>query len=199
MRIGVLALQGDFERHQQALQRLGIETVLVRKPGQLLGCDGLVLPGGESTTFVRLMREAELWEPLKQFCDQFPVFGTCAGLIVLAAELVNQAVDTLGAIDISVRRNAYGRQRESFVGEVALAFGEDRRPYEGVFIRAPKIVRVGPSVTVLGTHRDEPVLVTNGTVLAATFHPELTQDLRIHSLFVEMVRGSLASRKVVLD
>jgi 5'-phosphate synthase pdxT subunit len=194
MRIGILALQGDFERHEAALRRLDVDTVLVRKPAQLQDCDGLILPGGESTTFVHLMRETELWEPLKSFCDRQPVFGTCAGLIVLATEVVNQRVDTLGAIDITVRRNAYGRQRESFVADVELTVGQDRRPFEGVFIRAPRILRVGSSTTVLGTRGEEPVLVSNGQILAATFHPELTDDLRIHSLFVDMVRGWLAGR-----
>ncbi len=189
MRIGILALQGDFAEHGKMLERLGVDTVLVRKPAELLGCSGLVLPGGESTTFVKLLRESELWEPMKAFCDSRPVFGTCAGLIVLASEVVNQKVDTLGALDISVRRNAYGRQRESFVDDVRLNFGNDGKTYQGVFIRAPKVERVGESVTVLGVRRDEPVLVSNGQILAATFHPELTTDARIHAYFVEMVKA----------
>lgn len=193
MRIGILALQGDFALHEAVLKDLGVETVLVRKPAQLRDCDGLILPGGESTTFVRLMREGEMWEPLRRFCDERPVFGTCAGLIVLASEVVNQKVETLGVLDISVRRNAYGRQRESFVDAVQLEF-DGREPFEGVFIRAPRIERVGDSVTVLGVRRDEPVLVTNGQVLAATFHPELTSDRRVHRYFLEMVRGWPSTR-----
>ena len=177
MRIGVLALQGNFREHAAMLRRLGAEPLEVRKPEQLDGLDGLVIPGGESTTFMRLMRLYGLEEAVRSF--ERPVFGTCAGLIVLDR-------DHLGLIDVEVARNAYGRQVFSFEADLDLA-GEDT-PLRGVFIRAPRVERAGDGVEVLAEHDGEPVLLRQGRFLVATFHPELTDDTRVHELFLEAVR-----------
>jgi 5'-phosphate synthase pdxT subunit len=177
MKIGVLALQGNFREHAAMLRRLGAEPVEVRKPEQLEGLDGLVVPGGESTTFVRLMRLYGLEDAIRAF--QQPVLGTCAGLIVLDR-------DHLGLVDVEVARNAYGRQVSSFEADLALA-GEDE-PLRGVFIRAPRVTAAGDGVEVLARLDGEPVLVRQGRFLVATFHPELTDDTRVHELFLESVR-----------
>jgi 5'-phosphate synthase pdxT subunit len=177
MKIGVLALQGNFREHAAMLRRLGAEAVEVRKPEQLEGLDGLVVPGGESTTFVRLMRLYGLEDAIRAF--QQPVLGTCAGLIVLDR-------DHLGLVDVEVARNAYGRQVSSFEADLALA-GEDE-PLRGVFIRAPRVTAAGDGVEVLARLDGEPVLVRQGRFLVATFHPELTDDTRVHELFLESVR-----------
>ncbi|HFE52746.1 MAG TPA: pyridoxal 5'-phosphate synthase glutaminase subunit PdxT [Bacteroidetes bacterium] len=187
MKIGVLALQGDFAKHQAMLTRLGAEAPEIRLPGELKDLDGLVVPGGESTTFSKLMKETGVWDALRFFANSHPIFGTCAGLIILANELVNQQVETLRLLDVAVQRNAYGRQRESFVGPITLNLDGDTSTYPGVFIRAPKIVRLGKGVQTLGRHGDDPVLVRSGNILAATFHPELTDDTRIHAYFIRMV------------
>ncbi len=189
MRIGVLALQGDFDAHRQRLQELGAEVVLVRKPEQLDDVDGLVIPGGESGTFLKLLGEAG-FEKLKQFVRMKPTFGTCAGAILLASDVDNPKQAGLGAIDISIRRNAYGRQVDSSIRQgrfVDEKLGDS--PIEMVFIRAPKIERVGPGVEVLATEGDDPVVVRQGKVMAATFHPELSQDSRVHQEFLELVRN----------
>jgi pyridoxal 5'-phosphate synthase pdxT subunit len=177
MRIGVLALQGNFREHAAMLRRLGAEPVEVRKPEQLEGLDGLVVPGGESTTFVRLMRLYGLEEAIRSF--EQPVFGTCAGLIVLGR-------DHLGLVDVEVARNAYGRQVHSFEADLDLA-GE-REPLRGVFIRAPRVISAGDDVEVLAELDGEPVLLRQGRFLVATFHPELTDDTRVHELFIDAVR-----------
>jgi pyridoxal 5'-phosphate synthase pdxT subunit len=177
MRIGVLALQGNFREHAAMLRRLGAEPVEVRKPEQLDGLDGLVIPGGESTTFMRLMRLYGLEEAIRRF--EQPVLGTCAGLIVLGR-------DHLGLVDVDVARNAYGRQVFSFEADLDLA-GEEK-PLRGVFIRAPRVQRVGEEVEVLGELEGEPVLLRQGRFLVATFHPELTDDTRVHELFIDAVR-----------
>jgi 5'-phosphate synthase pdxT subunit len=177
MRIGVLALQGNFREHAAMLRRLGADPVEVRKPEQLAGLDGLVIPGGESTTFMRLMRLYGLEDAIRRF--EQPVLGTCAGLIVLDR-------DHLGLIDVEVARNAYGRQVFSFEADLDLA-GEDR-PLRGVFIRAPRVQRAGDGVEVLGELDGEPVLLRQGRFLVATFHPELTDDTRVHELFLDAVR-----------
>ena len=184
MKIGVLALQGDFDAHRKRLQDLGAEVVLVKKPEQLDDIDGLVIPGGESGTFLKLLGTAG-FEKLKQFVTTKPTFGTCAGAILLAKEVENPKQVGLGAIDISIRRNAYGRQVDSSIrkGE----FGTS--PIEMVFIRAPKIERVGSAVKVLATEGDDPVVVRQDRVMAATFHPELSDDTRVHQAFVDMVRN----------
>jgi 5'-phosphate synthase pdxT subunit len=177
LRIGVLALQGNFREHASVLRRLGAEVVEVRKPEQLDGLDGLIVPGGESTAMRRLMRIYGLEEPLASFAG--PLFGTCAGMILFDRR-------HLDLIDVEVERNAYGRQVASFEDDVELD-GEEK-PLRGVFIRAPRLEEAGPDVEVLGRLRGEPVLVRQGRVLAASFHPELTDDTRVHERFLALVR-----------
>jgi 5'-phosphate synthase pdxT subunit len=175
--IGVLAVQGNFREHAAMLRRLGADVVEVRKPEELEGLDGLVIPGGESTAIMRLIRLYGLEEAIRRFAR--PVFGTCAGLILLDRE-------HLDLVDLSVERNAYGRQVASFETDLDLA-GESE-PLRGVFIRAPRIRETGPDVEVLAEHDGEPVLVRQGRFLAATFHPELTDDTRVHERFLGVVR-----------
>jgi 5'-phosphate synthase pdxT subunit len=177
LRIGVLAVQGNFREHAQMLRRLGADTVEVRKPEELEGLDGLVIPGGESTTFMRLMRLYGLDEALRRF--ERPVFGTCAGMIVLGR-------DHLGLVDVQVRRNAFGRQVASFETDLEVA-GEDE-PVRAIFIRAPWIEAVGDGVEVLAEVEGRPVLARDGRFLVAAFHPELTDDTRLHERFLELVR-----------
>jgi 5'-phosphate synthase pdxT subunit len=177
VRIGVLAIQGDFREHASVLRRLGAEPVEVRKPEELDGLDGLVIPGGESTAIARLARIYGLEEALRRF-DR-PVFGTCAGMILLDRE-------HLGLVDISVRRNAYGRQVSSF--EADLELEGEREPLRGVFIRAPRVAEVGSGVEVLAELDGEPVLLRDGRFIVASFHPELTDDTRVHELFIDLVR-----------
>ncbi len=178
MKIGVLAVQGNFREHAAMLRRLGADPVEVRKPEQLQELDGLVIPGGESTTFMRLMRLYGLEEAVRGF--ERPILGTCAGLIVLDRE-------HLGLLDVDVERNAYGRQVASFEADLDLA-GEGK-PLRGVFIRAPRVERVGGDVEVLAELDGEPVLLRQGRFLVATFHPELTDDTRVHRLFLDLVRA----------
>jgi 5'-phosphate synthase pdxT subunit len=178
MRIGVLALQGNFREHATVLGRLGADVIEVRKPRELEGLDGLVIPGGESTAIGRLVRIYGLEEALRRF--ERPVFGTCAGMILLGRD------GLLGRVDVGVRRNAYGRQVASFEADLDLA-GEEE-PLRGVFIRAPQVDDVGPEVEVLAELDGEPVLLRDGRYLAASFHPELTDDTRVHERFLEMVR-----------
>jgi 5'-phosphate synthase pdxT subunit len=177
LRIGVLAVQGNFREHAVMLRRLGAEVVEVRKPEQLAGVDGLVIPGGESTAFTRLMRLYGLDEAIRAF--EGPVFGTCAGMIVLDR-------DHLGLVDVRVRRNAFGRQLASFETDLGLP-GEDE-PLRAVFIRAPWLEEVGPDVEVLAEVDGHPVLARQGRFLVAAFHPELTDDTRLHELFLDQVR-----------
>ena len=189
MRIGVLALQGDFDAHRRRLEELGAEVVLVRKPEQLDEIDGLVIPGGESGTFLKLLGKGG-FAKLREFVHAKPTFGTCAGAILLATEVENPKQAGLGAIDIRIRRNAYGRQIDSSIREGRLIEKNDAdSPLEMVFIRAPKIERVGPNVEVIATEgsNKEPVAVRQGSVMAATFHPELSDDTRIHKAFVDLV------------
>jgi 5'-phosphate synthase pdxT subunit len=185
MRIGVLALQGDFEAHAAALGRLGVEAVAVRTAAALDGVEGLVLPGGESTTMLRLMEVEGLDAAIAtRVRSGTPVLATCAGVVLLARE-VEPVQPSLGLLDVSVRRNAYGRQVASAVVPVRLAPAVGEPPeMEGVFIRAPRITRTGPGVEVLGWRDDDPVLVREGRILAATYHPELTPDLRVHRLLL---------------
>jgi 5'-phosphate synthase pdxT subunit len=187
MTIGVLALQGDFDAHRKRLEELGAEVVLVRKPEQLDEIDGLVIPGGESGTFLKLLGEAG-FEKLKQFVHVKPTFGTCAGAILLASEVENPKQAGLGAIDIGIRRNAYGRQVDSSIREGRfIPDKQEDSPLEMVFIRAPKIERVGPKVEIIATENGDPVAVRQGNVMAATFHPELSDDTRIHHAFLDLV------------
>ena len=190
MKVGVLALQGDFDAHRRRLEELGAEVVLVKKPEQLDGIDGLVIPGGESGTFLKLLGE-EGFEKLKQFVRLKPTFGTCAGAILLASEVENPRQNGLGAIDIGIRRNAYGRQIDSSIREGEFLQSSlsnlPASPIEMVFIRAPKIERVGPGVELLATEGADPVAVRQGTAMAATFHPELSDDPRVHQAFLDLV------------
>jgi 5'-phosphate synthase pdxT subunit len=218
MTIGVLALQGDFDAHRRRLEELGAEVVLVKKPEQLDAIDGLVIPGGESGTFLNLLGQAG-FEKLKEFVRVKPTFGTCAGAILLATEVENPTQRGLGALDIRIRRNAYGRQIDSSIREGKLLLAElspakpkkdrvkkngsgkaklpasttENLPLEMVFIRAPKIERVGPGVEVIATEGNDPVAVRQGRVMAATFHPELSDDTRVHQAFLDLVRNGKKS------
>lgn len=185
MKIGVLALQGDFDAHRRRLEELGAEVVLIKKPEQLEQIDGLVIPGGESSTFLKLLGELGFKE-LNQFVRVKPTFGTCAGAILLASEVENPPQPGLGALDIAIRRNAYGRQVDSSIRQGVFAGS----PTEMVFIRAPKIERVGPGVEVIATEGGDPVAVRQGNIMAATFHPELSQDMRVHRAFLDLVSAS---------
>lgn len=186
-RIGVLAIQGDYEAHARALREAGAEPVMVRKPEQLGGLDGLVLPGGESTTFLKFLERDGFLGALREFVNARPTFGTCAGCILLAREVLRPAQESLGVLDATVERNAYGRQIDSSIqtAETALPGG----PLEMVYIRAPRIAKVGKGVRTLAERDGFPVLVEQGHLLAATFHPELSGDRRVHRHFVEMVRS----------
>ncbi len=184
--IGVLALQGDFDAHRRRLAELGATVVLVRKPEQLDHIDGLIIPGGESGTFLKLLGAAG-FEKLKQFVRLKPTFGTCAGAILLATDIENPTQSGLGALDIGIRRNAYGRQIDSSIREGTLLGKNAEDPLEMVFIRAPKIERVGPGVEVIATEGNDPVAVRQGNVMASTFHPELSEDTRVHQAFLDLV------------
>src|SRR5271166_3874108 len=194
MTIGVLALQGDFDAHRRRLEELGADVVLVRKPEQFDDIDGLVIPGGESTTFLKLLDE-ECFRKLDEFVHSKPTFGTCAGAIMLARQVENPHQPGLDAIDITIRRNAYGRQIDSTIEENATALGGDA--LEMVFIRAPRIERVGEGVEVLAKRGDDPVLVRKGSVMAATFHPELSSDTRVHAEFLKLVKNGQITSTVV--
>lgn len=185
--IGVLALQGAFDVHAKRLAELGATTRLVRKPEDLEELDALVIPGGESTTFLKHLERAGFYEVLDTFVHTKPVFGTCAGCILLAKEVQNPPQRSFAALDITVERNAYGRQNDSLIlqADTALPGG----PMEMVFIRAPRITRLGPGIEPLAYRNGDPVLIRNGRILAATFHPELSQDRRVHQIFIDMVRG----------
>ncbi len=182
MKIGVLALQGDFDAHRRRLEELGAEVVLVKKQEQLDDIDGLVIPGGESGTFLKLLGDAG-FEKLRQFVRLKPTFGTCAGAILLASEVENPKQAGLGALDIRIRRNAYGRQIDSSIREGLLGTS----PLEMVFIRAPKIEHVGQGVEIIATEGSDPVAVRQGRAMAATFHPELSDDTRVHQAFLDLV------------
>jgi pyridoxal 5'-phosphate synthase pdxT subunit len=195
MRIGVLALQGDFDLHAKALARCGVQAIEVRKPEQLADVDGLIIPGGESTTLLKLMDAWGFVPALEKFhTEGRPIFGTCAGLILLARDVENPSQFSLGFIDVGVERNAYGRQRESFEAHGSARFDGRATPVEMVFIRAPRIRRVGAGVETLATWKDEPVMARQGSVLVATFHPELTNDPTVHEYFCAMVSRAAARR-----
>ena len=185
MKIGVLALQGDFEAHARALRSAGAEPFEVRTSSELDSADGLIIPGGESTTMRKLATNYGLLEPLRERAHEgLPIFGTCAGMIACARTITDGEPPILGVVDIDVRRNAYGRQVQSFEADIDVAgIGEMR----AVFIRAPRVERVGPAVEVLATHDGEPVVVRQGPILLAAFHPELTEDARLHEVFVALI------------
>ena len=189
MKVGVLALQGAFREHCEVLDALGIECVEVRVPEHLGGIDALILPGGESTTMTRLLDTSGLRAPLTDLLrDGLPALGTCAGLILVAVEVLDGRADQvpLGVLDVTVRRNAYGRQRDSFEADLAVA-GLAGPSFPGVFIRAPVVERVGAEVEVLAEYAGEPVLVRGRSVWGTTFHPELSGDLRVHQRFLQEV------------
>ncbi len=188
-RIGILAIQGDYAAHAEALAESGATPVEVRKREELAGLDGLILPGGESTTILKFLERGHLFDDLKHFCSTHPVFGTCAGAILLAREVRNPSQRSLGVLDIVVERNAYGRQVDS-----SILFSDSKIPgekLEMVFIRAPRIVETGPEVEVLARREGMATLVRQGNLMAATFHPELTSDRRVHKAFVDLVNSSL--------
>ena len=192
MQVGVLALQGAFAAHSDCLTSIGVQSIEVRNPEQLGSVDALLMPGGESSTMSQLLESSGLFDPIAaRIADGMPVFGTCAGMILLASEILDGRSDqrSFSAIDISVRRNAFGRQVDSFEATINSSVGD----FHGVFIRAPRIERVGEDVEVLGSFNDEPVLVRQGNVLAASFHPELSNDARLHEYFVSIT----ANRKKV--
>ena len=189
LRIGVLALQGDFEAHASVLSGLSAEVVEVRRVAELSGLHGLVIPGGESTTLLNLMADEPWFPALKRFVsDGAAVMGTCAGAILLAREVENPAQDSLGLLDVGIARNAFGRQIESF--ETTLAAPRLGGGLEAVFIRAPRFTALGPKVETLASFRGEPVLVQEGRVLAMTFHPELTRDTTLHAYFMTMAQSA---------
>jgi pyridoxal 5'-phosphate synthase pdxT subunit len=190
-RIGVLAIQGDYTAHAEALTEAGATPVEVRKREELADLGGLILPGGESTTILKFLERGHLFDELKHFCSIRPVFGTCAGAILLAREVRNPAQRSLGVLDVVVERNAYGRQIDS-----SILFSESKLPgdkLEMVFIRAPRIVETGPGVEVLARRDGKPTMVRQGKLMAATFHPELTTDRRVHKAFVDLVNANLPS------
>lgn len=185
MRIGVLALQGAFREHQKILAECGVESTQIRKNTQLDGISALIIPGGESTTIGKLMNEFELFEPITRMSEEgLPIFGTCAGLIMLAKEINSSRQVRLNLMDISVERNAFGRQVDSFEADLDIPV-LGAQPYRAVFIRAPYIIDVGVNVQVLAKYEEKIVLARQGRFLAAAFHPELTGDLRIHRYFIE--------------
>jgi 5'-phosphate synthase pdxT subunit len=193
MKIGVLAIQGDFEAHMRRLEQLGAEVTLVRKPEQLDALDGIVIPGGESSTFLNFLSERGFLEKLRDFVSTKPTFGTCAGAILLANEVENPPQQSLSALDIRIRRNAYGRQNESSIRQVPTRLGD--QPLEMVFIRAPKIMSTGKDVEVLASEGGDPVLVRQGKIMAATFHPELSDDTRVHQEFLKLVKNGTGEHK----
>jgi 5'-phosphate synthase pdxT subunit len=183
--IGVLAIQGDYSAHSQALAESGAEALEIRKPEELVNADALILPGGESTTMLKFLERGSFLDALKEFASQKPIFGTCAGAILLTREVRHPAQVSLGLLDAVVERNAYGRQIDSSILTVPTELGPE--PLEMVFIRAPRIVETGPEVEILARRDGFPVLVRQGRILAATFHPELSADRRVHQLFVDTV------------
>jgi 5'-phosphate synthase pdxT subunit len=181
--VGVLALQGDFEAHRKALERAGARALQVRTAAEIAQCDGLILPGGESTTMLKLIEMENLTGALRQFGETRPIFGTCAGAILLAHSVTSPAQPSLNLIDIDIERNAYGRQVDSRIAQIKLP--NEPKPLEAVFIRAPIIRRTGKGVRVLATYEGDPVWVEEGRHMVTTFHPELTADVRIHRRFIE--------------
>ncbi len=189
-RIGVLAIQGDYAAHADALSESGADAVAVRAPVHLAELDGLILPGGESTTMLKFLEKQNFFESLLEFCGTRPVFGTCAGAILLAREVQHPPQRSLGLLDAVIERNAYGRQIDSAILEAGTTLPGG--PLEMVFIRAPRIVQIGQQVQVLAERDGFPTLVREGRVMAATFHPELSADRRVHQAFVEAVRADVS-------
>jgi 5'-phosphate synthase pdxT subunit len=187
-RVGVLALQGDFAKHRAVMESLGAIAVEVRKPEDLALCDALILPGGESTSILKQMRFIGLDEAIVNFAKTKPLFGTCAGLILISSQIVGDAMIPLGILDVSVERNAFGRQNDSFKAPIFVDLGpSEKSNCEAMFIRAPRIRTVGKDVKVLASYEGEPILVRQGPHLGATFHPELTDCLAIHQYFLRLL------------
>lgn len=188
--IGVLALQGGFSKHVESLKKIGIDVLLVRRPQDLEKCHGLIIPGGESTCMLHHMEFIGMFPTLQSFAENKPIFGTCAGLILLAEEVIGSSQKSLGVLQVTVERNAFGRQIESFAADVSLAFEDQKETsIRAIFIRAPRIRRCSPAVKILAAYEGEPILVQQGIHLGAVFHPELTQDLTIHKHFVKLVEA----------
>jgi 5'-phosphate synthase pdxT subunit len=193
--VGLLTLQGDYDKHRQAFHALGVETFGVRRPGELERVSCLVIPGGESTTLTRLADRVGLREPIRNFAATHPVMGTCAGLIMLASHLEGEkktdyGVEPFGLLDCTVVRNGYGRQIDSFTASLNMELMDGSiEPFPAVFIRAPRIMDVGPAAQILAEHGGEPVIIRQKNLLGMAFHPELTDDLRIHRAFLDMVTG----------
>ncbi len=183
--IGILALQGGFAKHIEIVTKIGHNALEVRTNEQLWQSDALIIPGGESSTFLKIINRFNLFQNLLTYAETRPIFGTCAGLIVLAKDADHLDTNTLGLIDISVSRNAYGRQKESFMDDVSLDINGKKKSFPGVFIRAPKIESIGMDVNVIGRHKDDIVMASNSKILVCTFHPELTSDTTIHEYFIE--------------
>ena len=192
IRIGVLAVQGGYDLHAAALRDVGAEPVLVKKPEQLKDIAGLIIPGGESTTFLKFLERDGFLEDLSSFTSQKPTFGTCAGCILLATEVTQPSQESLARLNVTVERNAYGRQNDSAIEEGPTTFAGG--PLEMVYIRAPRITRTGAGVEVLAEREGSPTLVREGNILAATFHPELSSDRRVHQYFLDMVRDSVTTQ-----
>ncbi len=193
MRIGVLGMQGDIEEHLAMLDKIGVENVRVKSIKVLDTVDGLIIPGGESTTMVKLLKITGLFNELKKrIRNGFPVYGTCAGMILLAKEIVSHPEqDSLKVLDVSVNRNGYGRQVESFVANISIA-SIGGIPFKAIFIRAPQIVRIGKDVEILATYNGDPVMIKSGRIFASSFHPEISKDTRVHEMFARVVKNALS-------
>lgn len=190
--IGVLALQGAFQKHLDCLHQLGIQGTLIKHPVQLENCLGLIIPGGESTAHLKLLGPL-FWQALLEFGQSKPIFGTCCGLILLSTNVVGQSVKSLKLLDVAVSRNAYGRQIQSFEDHVEARLDQQKVTIKGCFIRAPKIIEVGSDVKILAYHHQDPVLVENQLHLACTFHPEISGDLQLHEYFSKKCQNELTS------
>ena len=189
--IGVLALQGDFERHEEMLLALRQHVIRVRTTNDLCQCDGLIIPGGESTTLLKLLKKQNMWKALLEYGKIHPIYGTCAGCIILADTVVGMDQESLKLVDVSVKRNAYGRQIDSFIDDIKISLNGTTKMMEGVFIRAPKIVSMGAEVKPLAWHQEDVVLAEQDSILVGTFHPELTRDLAVHRYFINLVKDGL--------
>lgn len=192
--IGVLALQGAFAKHMAMLESIGVHSIDIRKPNELDKCEGLIIPGGESTTMMRQVGFISFEEALKTFAKQKPIFGTCAGLILMSQEIIADSMEPFGLLDVTVERNAFGRQYESFGVNLSANLGAKPQTIEAFFIRAPRIRSHGPEVEILAAYEHEPVLVKQGFHLGATFHPELTHDTSIHKYFAKLVEAQTKAR-----